>query len=351
MTINIQPQAPHPPAKVTPERIMQFAFGYAPALILQAALHHRVFDVLQETPKTVEQVSEATGASIRGLRALLNPLVALELLSKDDAQRYSLTPESSTFLVSTKPSYFGGLLNHTIHGILPQWIQLPEIVQTGKPAMALNQETTGGDYFEAFVPSLFPLMYPSAEALANVLNLSQLQQPTTVLDLAAGSGVWGIALAKASPQIRVSAIDWAEVISVTQRMTAQQGVNDRFQFIAGDLLTVEFGKDYQIATLGHILHSEGEKRSRQLLAKVFEVLAPGGTIAIAEWLPNRDRRSPLNALIFAVNMLVLTDEGDTFSVDEIGSWLHEVGFTDVRTVPVPAPFPLILATKPHALAT
>ena len=331
---------------VTPERIMQFAFGYAPALILQAALHHRVFDVLHATAKTVEQVSEETGASIRGLRAIINTLVALELLSKDEMQRYRLTPESSAFLVSTKLSFFGGLLHHTIHGILPQWIQLPEIVQTGKPAIALNQETTGGDYFEAFVPSLFPLIYPSAEALANVLNVSRLQQPKTVLDLAAGSGVWGIALAKASSQIRVTAIDWAEVIPVTQRLTAQHGVEDRFQFIAGDLAAVEFGSDYQIATLGHLLHSEGELRSRQLLAKVFAALALGGTIAIAEWLPNSDRRGPLNALIFAVNMLVLSEQGDTFSADEISDWLHEVGFTAIRTVAVPAPFPLILATKP-----
>src|SRR5262245_33738709 len=88
---------------VTPERLMQFAFGYAPPLILEAAVRHRVFDVLDVGPKTLEEVRAATGASARGLRAILNALVGLELLAKDAQGRYALTPESSQFLVSTKP--------------------------------------------------------------------------------------------------------------------------------------------------------------------------------------------------------------------------------------------------------
>ena len=347
MLVQGKTMASNPQTHVTPERIMQFAFGYAPSLILEAALHHRVFDVLDNAAQTVEQVSEETGASVRGLRAIMNTLVALELLSKDEAQHYSLTPESSTFLVSTKPAFFGGLLHHTIQGLLPEWMKLSEIVQTGKPALAVNQETTGSAFFETLVPALFPMAYPSAQVLAKVLNLAQTQQPVAVLDLAAGSGVWGIALAQASPQVQVTAIDWADVIPVTQRIAAQHGVADRFQFLAGDLLAVDFGSHYQIATLGQILHSEGEARSRLLLEKVFAALAPGGTIAIAEWLTNTDHSGPVNAMIFAVNMLVHTDQGDTFSADEIGGWLQEAGFREIRTVAVPAPSPLLLATKPH----
>ncbi|WP_202950699.1 methyltransferase [Pseudanabaena sp. PCC 6802] len=333
--------------QVTPEHIMQFVFGYAPSLILEVALHHRVFDVLNNTSKTIELVSEETGASARGLRAIMNALVGLALLSKDEEQRYSLTPESSAFLVSTQPSFLGGLLHHTVRGLLPQWMQLSEVVQTGKPTIAVNRETIGAPYFEAFVPALFPAAYPSAKVLANTLGLGHVEQPISVLDLAAGSGVWGIALAQASPQVRVTAVDWADVIPVTQRIAEQHGVGDRFQYLAGDLLEVDFGFGYQVVILGQILHSEGEVRSRLLLEKVFAALAPSGTIAISEWLTNSDRTGPLNALIFAVNMLVHTDRGDTFSTEEISGWLSDKGFIDIRTVEIPGPSPLILATKPH----
>jgi SAM-dependent methyltransferase len=334
-------------AQVTPERLMQFAFGFAPPLIIEAALKHHVFDVLNNAPKTVEQVSQETGASVRGLRAIMNALVALGLLSKDPTQQYSLTPESSAFLVSAKPSYLGGLLGNISQSIMPSWLDLTETVQTGKPTHALNQEEIGGVFFEEFVKGLFPLGYPATQTLAKELNLAQSQQSVSVLDLAAGSGVWGIGLAHASPNVQVTAIDWAQVIPVTQRIATQHGVKDRFRFIAGDLLEVDFGSGYQIATLGQILHTEGETRSRQLLAKVFASLAPGGTIAIAEWIANRDRSGPANVMIFAVNMLVNSEEGDTFSAEEMGDWLNAVGFTDARMVAAPGPSPLLLATKPH----
>jgi len=83
-----------------------------------------------------------------------------------------------------------------------------------------------------------------------------------------------------------------------------------------------------------------------LLRKTFRALAPGATIAVAEFLVNADRTGPLNGLFFALNVLVNTDCGDTYSFEEIGGWLKEAGFTDARTLEAPGPSPLILATKP-----
>ncbi|BAU12394.1 O-methyltransferase family 2 [Leptolyngbya sp. NIES-3755] len=338
-------QTTHSP--VTPDRLMQFVFGYAPPLMIEAAIEHRVFDVLDEGAKTVEQLSQATGASIRGLRILLDALVALEFLARDAEQQYKLTPESAAFLVSTKPSFQGGLFRHTSHQLLPKWLELTEIVRTGKPAMAVNHEAVGTEFFQQFVNDIFPLSYPAAQVLAEVLQVAQTQSSMRVLDLAAGAGVWGITIAQASPQVYVSAIDWAGVIPVTQGNIDRLGLSDRVKCIAGDLLTTDFGTAYDLAILGHILHSEGEIRSRQLLKKVFEALAPGGTIAIAEWLMNDDRTGPANAAIFAVNMLVNSEEGDTYSFGEINSWLTQIGFINARTIEAPGPSPLILAMKPH----
>jgi ubiquinone/menaquinone biosynthesis C-methylase UbiE len=167
-----------------------------------------------------------------------------------------------------------------------------------------------------------------------------------VLDLAAGSGVWSIALAKRSPKVRVTAVDWPGVLPAAQRTAERHGVADRYRFVAGDMLSVDFGTGHQIATLGHILHSEGPERSKKLLAKTLAALAPGGTIAIAEFLVDADRTGPPMGLIFAVNMLVNTDQGDTYSFEEIAGWLKVAGFTNPRKVDIPGPSPLVLATKP-----
>lgn len=334
-----------PSAPTTPERIYQLAWGFAPPLVLEAAIRHRVFDVLDAGPMTVEQIAQATGTSVRGLSAILNVLVGLSFLARDAQGSYALTAESAAFLVSTKPSFQGGIIKHTSTQLIPNWLELNTVVQTGKPTASVNQEGQGAAFFQELVPDIFPMSYPAAQELAAHLGLAA-GGATSALDLAAGSGVWGIALAQSAPALRVTAVDWPEVIPVTQKIVERFGLTSRFSFSHGDLLQADFGAGHNVATLGHILHSEGIERSKALLARTFAALASGGTIAIQEFLVNPDRSGPVQGLIFAVNMLVNTDTGDTYSFDEISAWLREAGFTNPRTIPTHGPSPIILATKP-----
>ena len=155
---------------VTPERIMQFAWGYIPPLVLEAGIRHGIFDLLDEGPKRVEEVAAATGASVRGLSAVMNALVGLDFLGKDDEGAYSLTAESAAFLVSSKPSFQGGFLKHTSERLLPNYLSLNEVVAKGKPAVAVNQEKAGSEFFEQFVVDIFPMSYPSAQVLGRTLD-------------------------------------------------------------------------------------------------------------------------------------------------------------------------------------
>ena len=337
-----------PATQVTPERLMQMAWGYAPPLAIEAAVRLHVFDALDSGSKTLDEIASATQCSPRGLSAVLNLLVGLGLLEKSGQNTYGLTQESATFLVSTKPGFQGGLFRHMSRQLMPNWLHLTETVQSGQPANAVNEESDGTAFFEQFVEDIFPMSYPSARALAGSLEMLKADKAVSVLDLASGSGVWGIALAQASPHVHVRAVDWEGVLPTTRRITKKFGLADRFTFAQGDLLEADFGTGHQIATLGHILHSEGEQRSRLLLKKTFQALAPGGTIAIAEFLVNEDRNGPVNGLIFAVNMLVNTTAGNTFSFNEIRAWLQEAGFVNVRQLDSPGPSPLILADRPSA---
>jgi len=332
--------------QVTSERLMQLGSAYAPPLVIGAAVSNKVFDSLESGPKTVEQIGRETGASARGLRIIMNALVGLELLRKDRQGKYSLTPESAAFLVSNKPGTLAGSFPMHMRKLIPLWLRLDEIVRTGRPPEPRNQEHPGTEFFSELVENIIPMSYGSAQKLADHLKLAKAKSEVRVLDLAAGSGIWGILLAQKSPRVRVTAVDWAGMIPTTKRITQKFDVGDRFRFIEGDLLEADFGNGYDIATLGHILHSEGAERSRQLLKKTFRALKPGGTIAIAEWLVNDQRTEPAPSLMFAVQMLVNTEKGDTFSFNEIKSWLEEAGFKKIRKLDAPGPSPLVLATKP-----
>ncbi len=329
----------------TPRRILDMACGYEPALILESAVRLGIFDILNERPMSLEAVVKLTHASERGMRALLNALVGLDLLMRY-GEHYALTDESEAYLVSTSASYQGYMCKHVSRHLLPRWMRLTEVVLSGKPTHVVNEQTDGAAYFGEFVEDIFPMSYEAAQELAVELKIAELRKPIKVLDLAAGSGVWGIALAEASHFVSVTAVDWPAVLPVTRRTAVRNGVIDQFTFMAGDVLKVDLGVGYQVAVLGHLLHSEGESRSRQLLQKIFDALEPSGAVVIAEFIADEDRSGPPGALIFAVTMLVNTDEGDTFTLNEMAGWLRDVGFVNVRTVEGPGPAPLILATKP-----
>ena len=137
--------------ELTPERLMQLASGYQPPLIIGAAVRNKVFDTLANGPKNAEQLSQDTRASVRGLRAILNALVGLELLKKK-GDNYSLTPESEAFLVSNKPGTLAGFFPMNMKRSIPLWLTLDDIVRTGEPAEARNEEHPGVEFFSDRIP-------------------------------------------------------------------------------------------------------------------------------------------------------------------------------------------------------
>ena len=330
------------PTPVTPTRLLQFAWGFAVPIMVDAAIRSRLFDALDRGPKSAPALASEAAISERGARAVLNALTSVDLLSKDEEGRYALAPESAQYLVSTSPSYLGGIFRHATDQLLPRWLALKEIVQTGRP---LPYADDRAEHFREFVEDILPLSFPAARTLADALVSDAENAPMRVLDVAAGSGVWSIALAQRSPQVRVTLADWPQVLDVTLAVAARHGVGDRMEARAGDLFQIDFGCDYQVALLGHILHCINENQCRALLAKVHHALAPGGVVAIAEFLVDEARAAKTNGLIFAVNMLVNSEDGDTYTFSEISGWLKEAGFENVRTMEAPGPAPLILANR------
>src|SRR5437868_741907 len=143
----------------SPERLMQLGFAYAPPIIIGAAAANKIFDTLALGAKTAAQVSEKTGASERGVRILMNALIGLELLRKE-GDRYALTPESEAFLVSNKPGSLAGFFPMNMKRLIPHWLNLDEIVRTGRPSEARNQEDQGTAFFSELVENIIPMSYP-----------------------------------------------------------------------------------------------------------------------------------------------------------------------------------------------
>src|SRR5260221_12335079 len=255
---------PPPNVQVTPQRIMQFAWSFTAPMAIGAAIHNGLFDALASGPKDLAELEKTTGCSARGLTAIVDFLVGIDLLKKHSSGQFTLTPESETFLVKSKPSFHGAIFRPLIESVIPAFLELNSIVRTGHPAQEVNSEPIGSPFFQELVVDLFPINYAGAKTLGEALAAQGLPKPSSVLDLATGSGVWAIAVAQASPAVRVTAVDWPQVLEVTKKMATRFGGEDRFTFFAGDPLQADFGVNYGLATLGHIIHSQGGERSRRV---------------------------------------------------------------------------------------
>jgi ubiquinone/menaquinone biosynthesis C-methylase UbiE len=326
--------SPHP----TPQRLMQFAWGFGSTAVLASAVELGIFTHVAAGKTTRSALASATKASRRGLDMLLDALVGLGLLAREGA--------SDTGEFRLAPGYIGDFI--LFHARMPYegWGQLTESVRTGLPFRAVDVPENGAELWDKLVDSLFTLGYPAARELGQEIARLHPQGEIKVLDVAAGSGVWGIGAAETEPRVRVTALDLEATLPHTRRFVREHRLDERFAYVAGDLRELDFGaQKYDAAILGHICHSEGVEHTQELFAKLARALKPGATLAIAEFVPDADRRGPPLPLLFAINMLVHTSEGGTYTLPEFESWLGKAGFRDCRTLAVSAPSPLILATR------
>jgi len=322
---------------------MEMHFSFAPSYILTAAVQLDVFSQIAAGKNTAAEVAQAAGATERGIRMLLDALTSLQLLAKNNG-RYELTPLSGEYLVRGRPDYGGSIFESA--AVLQAWAQLADVIRKGKPTQGAGKQEAAEEFFPALVRSLHVMHKPQAKRLAEALGAGGAYRGLTVVDVACGSGVWGLAIAEADPQARITAQDYPGMLPITREYAEKQGVAARYHYLPGDLNEVDFGEGkFDLALLGHIVHSEGEQSSRGLFQRLHRALKPGGRIAILDMIPNDERTGPPFPLIFALNMLVQTPEGDTYTLAEYTSWLREAGFGATETADIGSHSPAIIATR------
>ena len=86
-------------------------------------------------------------------------------------------------------------------------------------------------------------------------------------------------------------------------------------------------------------------RALEILLNTLCAMEKGSRIVIYEICPDENREKDLFPLLFGVNMLIHTTEGNTFSISGYTSWLHNAGFKKVETIDIPANSPLIIGIK------
>lgn len=326
------------------ELLFEALNSYQKTAAVNAALELDLFTAIDSGAHAATDIARRCNASARGIRILCDYLTVSGLLTKA-GDAYNLTPDSSFFLSKRSPAYMGDIRRFMLSpAITGNFSNLVDTIRRGSVQADANMVAEENPAWVEFARAMAPLMVPAAQAIAGLLTLPA-DRPSTVLDIAAGHGMYGINVAQRHPKATIVAVDWDSVLAVAKENAARAGVSDRFKTRPGDAFHVDFGTGYDAALVTNFLHHFDRPTCTSFLAKVAAALKPGGQIAIVEFVPNPDRVSPPIPAAFALTMLAGTPAGDTYTFDDLGDMLRKAGFQDARSHALPTPQTVVVAKK------
>jgi predicted O-methyltransferase YrrM len=267
------------------------------------------------------EVAAALRTDPRATETLLNAVTALGALTKRQ-ETFHNTPETARFLVTGSPENTRPALLHTVH-MFDAWATLTECVRAGTATGRPGIEQRDSKWTEAFIAAMHRIAADTAPDMVRAVGAEGIGR---LLDVGGGSGAYAIAFAQADPDLRAEILDRPEVLPIAQRHIEEAGLTGRIGLRAGDLTKDDLGEGYDLILLSAICHMLSPKENRDLLRRCFRALAAGGRVAIRDFILEPGKTAPKPAALFAINMLVATRGGSSYSEAEYRAWLSEAGF-------------------------
>ncbi|OPY92676.1 MAG: Demethylspheroidene O-methyltransferase [Syntrophaceae bacterium PtaU1.Bin231] len=310
-----------------PNDILRMARGFMESRILLSGAELDLFTLLQHTPLGVEEAARKTGAEPRRLAILLDALAAMGLLVKS-GDTYRTADDMVPLLSADSPRSVLPMVLHMVH-IWNRWSGLTRILTSGD--VPSSGENLFGDPRElrAFIGAMNVVAEPMAPGIIEAVAPGRAKR---LLDVGGASGTYTIAFLRATPGMKATLFDRPGVIEMARERIRAAGLLDRVDLVAGDFYRDEFPPGHDLAFLSAIIHQNSPAENRDLFGKVFRALEKEGRAVVRDHIMEPDRTRPKEGAIFAVNMLVATSGGGTYTYDEIAQWLRETGFDRVRLV-------------------
>lgn len=318
-------------------RLKECRRGAEWAATAAAAAGLGLFEALAEGPADMAGLAEGLEADGRALRILLGPLEALGLVRRD-GDRVELTDEGrARYADPTSDVYEAGAAVFWRMN-MRSWLDLEEIVRSGAPPGAERDDGPGRS--RSVAEFMAAMATKPAEQVARTVDLCLARRPgaRTVLDVGGGPGLHSRAFAERG--LRATLFDRPETIEHVGEaygLREAEGVD----LVAGDFLETLPDGPFDLVLLSNITHIYGPETNRSLLRRLAEHQPPGGVVAVLDFVRGVSPFAPL----FAIVMLVNTEAGNTYALDDYRAWLEAVGYGDVRLDAVDQERELVTAVR------
>jgi precorrin-6B methylase 2 len=289
---------------------------------------------------TAEEVAQKISTHTRATEMLLNALAAMGMLAKQRGVFRNTPTTARYFAAGSEDNARAGLI-HTAN-IWHRWSNLTECVRAGTAVGHQEMAARGDDWTEPFITAMHR---NAAERAPLVVQAVGAAADERLLDVGGGSAAYSIAFAQAHEKLHATVLDLPTVLPIAQRHINAAGLAGRVETIAGDLRHDALGKGFTLVLASAICHMLSPEENQYLLRRCFAALDPNGRVVIQDFILEPDKAAPKQAALFALNMLVGTPAGSTYSYEEYSAWLQEAGFQEVRHIRLPGPSSLIIGVK------
>jgi 2-polyprenyl-3-methyl-5-hydroxy-6-metoxy-1,4-benzoquinol methylase len=314
------------PRELSLAEVFQLGY-YWETKILLTAVKLDVFSLLDGQGRSAAELAKQLGADTRALELLLNALVAIRLLAKNETV-YANTPVAQTHLVKHGPQYVGHLL--LLHDAeWDNWGKLEEAIKTGRSPVSRHVFETDPALGANVLSVLHRIGQQSGPDLAKRLGLGQAR---TILDLGGGAGTNAIAFCRVYPTLSATVFDLATTLPLTERTVKEAGLEGRIALKSGDFNRDSLGGPYDVVLMSDILHYQNLATNAALVKKIHAHLNPGGRLVIKDRFLDASGTSPAWTAAFAVHILVNTEQGGCYRTAEAMQWMHDGGYTSVEEI-------------------
>jgi SAM-dependent methyltransferase len=327
---------------LTRERISEIARGFMASRALLSAYELGIFEALAAGEKNSLEVSWAIGADPRATDRLLRALVTMQLVELRPDRKFALSHAAAEFLVPGQPGFMGDL-GH-INNLWKSWSTLTEAVRQGEKIAGPQAPPRDPAWIENFITAMHVLSIPFAPDTIAQMDLPDARR---MLDVGGGPGTYALAFVRAGEGRTATVFDLPDVVPLTRRFVEENDLSDKIDYVSGDMNKDELpSSNYDVVFISAIIHMLSPEQNLALMQKAVRATAVGGSVVVQDFVMDNDRIRPPHGAMFALNMLVGTSGGDTYTAAEITEWMNASGLPEVRTCNTTRGTSLVIGTKP-----
>lgn len=285
-----------------------------------------LFEALAGGPLAVQQLAEAIGSSVRGTATLVDFLIALGYLERQDGRLANTASTQRWFTSRGQVDYTPGLL--WTHEAWPMMGGLAEAVRSGHPERtlwdAMVEHSHLGELFSSYMAAFASDLGPDL-----LRHVPVLPEQGRLLDLGGSHGLHAIRFCRQYPGLSALIVDLASARGDTGETIAGAGLAERIRLAPGDLQEVDWGGTHDLVFYLSVAHNHTAEENRRIIGRIGQALRPGGLLVIHEYLAEK----PLDALDAAFRLTLLVETGtQTYRYDDYCNWLTAAGLETIERI-------------------